>query len=127
VSIAKLSDSVLIRDEECTRVSRTLELIGKRWSSAILLALARDATRFGEIRNIVDGLSDRMLVVRLKELERAGLVARSVEPTTPVSVRYTLTERGRELIAAFDPLVRYSQRWETPRHDPTGPAESDAG
>lgn len=102
----------LIDDDECRRASGVVELVGRRWSSAILFALARGATRFGEVLAAVAGLSDRMLAVRLKELERAGLVERTVEPTTPVSVRYGLTPRGRDLMAALQPLVRYGQRWE---------------
>lgn len=101
-----------IDDEECRRASGVVELVGRRWSSGILFALARGADRFGEVLALVVGLSDRMLAVRLKELERAGLVDRIVEPTTPVTVRYRLTARGRELMAAMQPLVRYGQRWE---------------
>jgi DNA-binding HxlR family transcriptional regulator len=53
-----------------------------------------------------------MLAARLKELEQIGLVDRVVEPTTPVSVRYHLTARGRDLVASLQPLVAYGQRWE---------------
>ena len=106
----------LIDDEECRRATATIELIGRRWSSAILLAIGRGAARFREIRGMVDGLSDRMLSVRLRELEQIGLVARTVEPTTPVTVRYGLTPRGAELLTATQPLARYAQRWE-PRPD----------
>jgi len=102
----------LIDDDECRRASATIEMIGRRWSSSILLAIGRGATRFRSIRGMVDGLSDRMLSVRLRELEHAGLVARTVEPTTPVTVRYGLTPRGSELLAAMQPLARYAQRWE---------------
>lgn len=104
----------LIDDEECRRASGVVELVGRRWSSSILFALARGATRFGEVLALVIGLSDRMLALRLKELERAGLVDRIVEPTTPVTVRYRLTARGRDLMASLQPLVRYGQRWEKP-------------
>ncbi|MBT0995263.1 helix-turn-helix transcriptional regulator [Cellulomonas sp. DKR-3] len=105
----------LIDDDECRRASRVLELVGRRWSSSILFAIARGARRFGQVLASVAGLSDRMLAVRLKELERAELVVRLVEPTTPVSVRYELTPRGRELVEAMQPLVRYGQRWATGR------------
>ena len=102
----------LIDDEQCRRATGVVELVGRRWSSAILLALARGAERFGEVLGLVVGLSDRMLAVRLRELEHAGLVDRIVEPTTPVSIRYRLTVRGRDLMASLQPLVRYGQRWE---------------
>ncbi|THJ07431.1 helix-turn-helix transcriptional regulator [Nocardioides sp.] len=99
-------------ESQCHSACATIELIGRRWNSAILLALGRGAARFGEIRAMAEGLSDRMLALRLKELERAGLVSRTVEPTTPVSVRYGLTTRGQELLAALQPLVAYGHRWE---------------
>lgn len=102
----------LIDDEECRRATAIVERVGRRWNSGILLALARGASRFTEIVARVDGLSDRMLSARLKELEQIGLVDRIVEPTTPVSVRYRLTARGEELIAALQPLAAYGQRWE---------------
>jgi DNA-binding HxlR family transcriptional regulator len=101
-----------IDDDECRRATSIVELIGRRWSSAIMLAVARGATRFTEIVASVAGLSDRMLALRLKELEHAGLIDRIVEPTTPVTVRYALTPRGRDLLTALQPLVRYGQRWE---------------
>jgi DNA-binding HxlR family transcriptional regulator len=108
----------LIDDEECRRATAIVEWVGRRWNSGILLALARGATRFTEIAARVDGLSDRMLAARLKELEQIGLIDRIVEPTTPVSVRYRLTARGRDLLASLQPLVAYGQRWETTARRP---------
>lgn len=101
----------LIDDEECRRASSVVELVGRRWSSGILLALARGAERFTEITALVQGLSDRMLAVRLRELEHAGLVERAIERTMPVSVRYRLTAQGRDLVESLQPLVEYGQRW----------------
>lgn len=107
------NDWELIDDDECRRATAIVERVGRRWNSGILLALARGASRFTEILARVDGLSDRMLAARLKELEQMGLIDRIVEPTTPVSVRYRLTARGRDLLAAIQPLVAYGQRWES--------------
>jgi DNA-binding HxlR family transcriptional regulator len=101
-----------IDDDECRRVSSSIELIGKRWSSAILLAAARGAERFTEILGMVPGLSDRLLAQRLKELEQSGLVERHVIATIPVQVRYRLTSRGDDLMRSLQPLVEYGQRWE---------------
>lgn len=103
-----------INDDECRRAVAIVERVGRRWNSAILLALARGATRFSEVTARVEGLSERMLALRLRELEQMGLVDRLVEPTTPVSVRYRLTARGQELVAALQPLARYGLRWESP-------------
>jgi DNA-binding HxlR family transcriptional regulator len=101
-----------VDDEQCRRATSIVELVGRRWSSGIMLALSRGATRFSEIVSTVDGLSDRMASVRLKELEHGGLIDRLVEPTTPVTIRYRLSARGRDLLASLQPLQQYGQRWE---------------
>ena len=100
-----------IDDLQCRLFQASVELIGRRWSSAILLAVARGARRFSEIRGCVPGLSDRMLAQRLRELSAAGILARDVVPSTPVQVTYRLTPRGHELMAALQPLVRWGLRW----------------
>ena len=97
----------ILNEEECRGFQKAVELVGRRWTSAILLALSRGAGRFGEILALVDGLSDRLLSQRLKELEAEGLVVRTVIPTTPVQVRYELSGRGRELMIALQPLVNW--------------------
>jgi DNA-binding HxlR family transcriptional regulator len=100
-----------INDDECRRFQGTVELVGRRWSSGIMLAVWQGASRFSEIVARVDGLSDRMLAQRAKELEAAGLLAREVIPTTPVQIRYELTERGEDLLRALQPVVDWEQRW----------------
>ena len=100
-----------IDDAECRRFQSSVELVGKRWSSGILLAVAQGAERFTEILATVTGLSDRLLSQRLKELEQAGLLQRAVIATTPVQVRYHLTERGADLMRSLQPLVAWGQRW----------------
>jgi len=100
-----------IDDSQCRQFQSSLELVGKRWSSGILLAVAQGSTRFSEILATVTGLSDRLLSQRLKELEKEGLVTRDVVATTPVQVRYSLTERGTDLMRSLQPLVAWGQRW----------------
>ena len=100
-----------IYDDECRRFQASVEDVGKRWSSGILMALNLGSTRFSEILARVEGLSDRMLAQRLKELEASGLIAREVIPTVPVQVRYALTERGTDLMRALEPLVEWGLRW----------------
>ncbi len=97
----------VIIDEQCRGFQAAVELAGRRWSAAILLALARGAGRFGDVLRRVDGLSDRLLSQRLKELEGEGLITRTVVPTTPVQIRYGLTERGRDLIVALQAVVEW--------------------
>ncbi|WP_224766209.1 winged helix-turn-helix transcriptional regulator [Nocardioides campestrisoli] len=101
----------LIDDTTCREATTGLEFVGRRWTGAIMLALGRGASRFGEVLAAVDGLSARLLTARLRELEEHGLVEREVIATTPVSVRYRLTPRGRDLLAAMQPLVAYHLRW----------------
>jgi DNA-binding HxlR family transcriptional regulator len=100
-----------IDDEACRRFQSSVELVGKRWSSGILLAIARGATRFSDIVASVPGLSDRLLSQRLKELEAARLLEREVVASTPVQVRYRLTPRGADLLESLQPLVIWEQRW----------------
>jgi DNA-binding HxlR family transcriptional regulator len=105
---------------ECTRFTGAVELVGRRWNAGILLAVLRGATRFSEITATVTGLSDRMLAQRARELEAAGLLAREVIPSTPVQVRYRLTERGTELMRSLQPLVEWAHKWEPGVHGVVG-------
>lgn len=111
------SEVLHINEEECRRFQSTVELAGRKWNAAILLAGARGARRFSEYQHLIDGISDRLLSARLKELEHEGLLLRSVAPTTPVSITYTLTESGLQLISLLHPLVRWSRDHST---DPNG-------
>lgn len=99
-----------IHEPSCRIFQSAVELVGRRWTSAILLAGKRGARRFGEYRQAVAGISDRLLAQRLKELEAEGLIVRTVIPTTPVQVRYALSEDGEELMDALQPLIDWSHR-----------------
>jgi DNA-binding HxlR family transcriptional regulator len=97
------------RDREpcCSLYHRAVELVGKRWSGAILLVLMEGPLRFSEIRQLVPDLSDRLLSERLKELEGERIVHRTVIDDIPVRVEYRLTDKGR----ALEPTVRALKRW----------------
>ena len=95
------------REECCSLYHRAVELVGKRWTGAILLVLMEGPLRFSEIKHLVPDLSDRLLSERLKELEGEGMVARRVIDDTPVRVEYQLTRKGR----ALEPAVRALKRW----------------
>jgi DNA-binding HxlR family transcriptional regulator len=97
-----------IDDEKCRAMVEHLEFVGRRWVGAVLLAGIRGARRFSEYRALVDGISDRLLSLRLKELESEGFIARTVVPTTPVTISYAPTARGRDLIAATQPLATWA-------------------
>ncbi len=96
----------------CPYYHQAVELIGRRWTGAIVGVLIRRTTlRFGEIAQAVPELSDRLLSERMKELEARGLVRRTVRPGRPVRVEYTLTEMGRALAPAIRELERWGRRW----------------
>jgi len=101
-----------IDDAACMKFEAAIHLVGKRWSTSILLAAARGARRYSEYLRSIDGISERLLAARLKELVAHGLLARNVVPTTPVSVTYELTEDGRELLVGLAPLIRWGQKRE---------------
>jgi DNA-binding HxlR family transcriptional regulator len=95
------------RRECCALYHRAVELVGKRWTGAILLVLLDGPLRFSEIRQLVPDLSDRLLSERLKELEGEGIVERRVSADGPVRVEYALTGKGQGL----EPTVRALKRW----------------
>jgi len=95
----------------CPHFHAAIELIGKRWTGAILCSLTDGPLRFGELARAVPGLSDRLLSQRLRELENEGLVERKVEPGTPVRVTYSLTPKGAGLRPAIHELQQWANRW----------------
>jgi DNA-binding HxlR family transcriptional regulator len=96
----------------CPYYHEAIELIGRRWTGAIVgVLLNRTTLRFGEVAQAVPELSDRLLSERMKELEARGLVLRTVRPGRPVRVEYALTEMGRELAPAVRELERWARRW----------------
>ena len=95
----------------CPHFHAAIELIGKRWTGAIVFALTEGPLRFGALAKAVPGLSDRLLSQRLRELEQEGLVEREVEAGSPVRVTYSLTEAGVELGPAIAELKLWAKRW----------------
>jgi DNA-binding HxlR family transcriptional regulator len=95
----------------CPHFHAAIELIGKRWTGAIVAALTDGPLRFGQLARAVPGLSDRLLSQRLRELEDEGLVEREVEPGTPVRVVYSLSEKGADLDPALRELKQWAKRW----------------
>jgi DNA-binding HxlR family transcriptional regulator len=98
----------------CASYTRAVEIIGRRWTGAILRALLSGETRFGGIKAAIPGISDRLLSQRLKELEAEHVVERQVTASTPVSIRYRLTERGEALMPVLESVASWAVDWLEP-------------
>jgi DNA-binding HxlR family transcriptional regulator len=89
-------------------VREILDLVGDKWSLYIIATLKDGPVRFNELRRRIDGISQRMLTITLRGLERDGLVKRTLFPTIPPRVDYELTEVGRTLLAPVMALVTWA-------------------
>jgi DNA-binding HxlR family transcriptional regulator len=95
------------REEVCPYYHEAVELIGKRWAGVIVEALLPAPLRFSEIAQAIPQISDRLLSMRLRELEGEGIVERQVLDGSPVRVEYALTPKGQ----AFEPAIRALRDW----------------
>ncbi len=95
----------------CPLYHEAVELVGRRWTGAILRVLMDGPLRFSEVAQAVPELSDRLLSERMKELESRGIVERTVWPGPPLRVEYGLSTMGRELEPALSELQRWAERW----------------
>jgi DNA-binding HxlR family transcriptional regulator len=96
-------------DPECP-VRDVLDTIGDKWSTLILVTLANGPQRFSAVQRAVPDISKRMLTQTFRDLERDGLIARTVFPTKPPSVEYRLTPLGETILEPLDVLVRWANR-----------------
>jgi DNA-binding HxlR family transcriptional regulator len=106
-----MSDSSPHTTQVCSRFHRAIELIGSRWTGAILQTLLQGSTRYGAIKGAIPDITDRMLSERLRSLEGEALVLRVVIPESPVRVEYALTPKGRELQNALREIGNWAERW----------------
>jgi len=95
----------------CTRFHRAVELIGGRWTGAIIRTLLQGSTRYAHLKAAVPDITDRMLSERLRFLETEGVVTRRVLPASPVRVEYELTEKGLSLERALNEIGTWAERW----------------
>lgn len=114
----------VVLERYCPYFHHSVELLGKRWTGAVLLAMHDGVDRFSTLRDTVPGLSDRLLAERLRELEAEGVVARS---TAGSDVRYKLTDKGRDLRPVLEALAAWTQQHcaPTPHRHPDGPARDE--
>lgn len=94
--------------DDCRMVREILDLVGDKWTLYIIATLKDGPVRFNELRRRIDGISQRMLTINLRGLERDGLVKRTLFPTIPPRVDYELTEVGRTLLSPVMSLVRWA-------------------
>jgi DNA-binding HxlR family transcriptional regulator len=99
------------RDEVCPYYHQAIELIGKRWTGAIVDVLLPSPLRFSEIAQTIPQISDRLLSMRLRELESEGIVEREVFDGAPIRVEYTLTPKGLALEPAIGALRFWAREW----------------
>ena len=95
---------------ECLAIREVLSRVGDKWSVLIVGLLESGPVRFNALRRSVEGISQRMLTLTLRGLERDGIVTRTVEPTTPPSVEYALTPLGRSLLKPIGALAAWAEQ-----------------
>lgn len=92
-----VTDRIAVDHSSCRRVTPVLARVGDKWSILTVMILAGGSKRFSELRRGIDGISQRMLTLTLRGLEREGFVVRTVTPSIPPRVDYELTPLGRSL------------------------------
>ncbi|MBN9415162.1 MAG: helix-turn-helix transcriptional regulator [Candidatus Eremiobacteraeota bacterium] len=97
-----------VNHEACRPIREVLGIVGDKWSLLITYQLSRQKLRFNELRRALPGISQRMLTYSLRELERAGLVLRTVTPSVPPRVDYELTPLGATLLVPVQGLTDWA-------------------
>ena len=95
--------------EHCDRVAEVLRRVGDKWSVLIVVLLEMGPRRFNDLKRSIPGISQRMLTLTLRSLERDGLVERTVTPSIPPHVSYDLTEVGRSLCVPVRALCEWAE------------------
>jgi DNA-binding HxlR family transcriptional regulator len=93
---------------ECRRLGEVLARVGDKWTVQVIVELGEGPLRFNELRRTISGVSQRMLTLTLKNLERDGLVSRTVTPSVPPRVDYALTDLGRSMLAPVQALGEWA-------------------
>lgn len=95
--IADVTNTQHLQNTDCQKISQVLARVGEKWSILIIMLLANGPRRFSEIKRAINGISQRMLTLCLRGLERDGLIKRTVFAVMPPHVEYELTPLGRSL------------------------------
>jgi DNA-binding HxlR family transcriptional regulator len=94
--------------ENCQAVSEVLARVGDKWTVLVVSILGRGPMRFNELKRTIEGISQRMLTLTLRALERDGLVTRTVFPSVPPRVEYELTQLGQSLLSPVSALAAWA-------------------
>jgi len=106
-----MGEKELHGERVCTMFHAAIELIGRRWTGAIIYALTQKPRRFSDFKDAIPELSDRLLTERLKELEDEGVVVREVSTGRPIQVLYRLTPKGEALQPVFDAIGAWAHAY----------------
>lgn len=106
--VETIGGGVALLSDSCQRVSEVLSRVGDKWSVLVVMLLQDGPRRFNELKRMINGVSQRMLTMTLRGLERDGLVKRTVYPTTPPRVDYELTPLGHSLSKPVEALGRWA-------------------
>ncbi len=110
----------------CPTVTAAFELLGRKWAGMIIKILLVGDRQFSDLVREVPSLSARMLTVRLKEFEDVGIIGRTVSTGMPVHVRYSLTEKGRDLASVLEGITAWAHKWAAlDTGESTGPASPE--
>ena len=96
-------------DESCVAVREVLARVGDKWSVQVIVLLGDETKRFTELKRAIEGISQRMLTLTLRALERDGIVTRTVHAEVPLRVDYVLTPLGRTLRAPVEAIAAWAQ------------------
>jgi DNA-binding HxlR family transcriptional regulator len=99
---------LLHSDEECVSINEVLNRVGDKWSLQVISRLGQRTLRYTELRRSIEGISQRMLTLTLRQLERDGLVRRTVYPTVPPKVEYTLSDFGHTILTPVTELANWA-------------------
>ena len=95
----------------CPKYESAAELLGKKWTGLIIRVLLGGPKRFKDIKEQIPEMSDKMLTDRMKELEAAGILTRTVYPEMPVRIEYELTEKGHQLEEVIQSIQHRGETW----------------
>lgn len=98
----------------CPRYELAFELLGKKWTGLIIRCLLDGPKRFSELTEIISHISAKVLADRMKELEQADIVTRTVYPEIPIRIEYSLTDKGRDLKHSLDEIQQWAEKWIAP-------------